>query len=124
LKSGCGLHQIKQSRITQAVENKPPFSAVYDQTCLAQDHEMLGDVSLPKFEQIFQMADTGFPRAKGQQYLNADWRTGSFKNITDGLIRGFNRIRYHEYIIFIIFTKWNMMNVMTFRLPTNTGIWQ
>jgi len=85
---------------------------------------MLGDVGLSKFEQIFQMADTGFPGAKCQQDLNADWRTGSLKNITDRLIGGFNRIRYHEYIIFIIFNEWNMMNVMTLGLSTNVGIWR
>ncbi len=72
---------------------------------------MLGDVSLPKVEQIFQMADTSLPRSNPQQNLDADWGTGSFENVTDGLIRRFNRIRYHEYIIFVIFIKKNMTNI-------------
>jgi hypothetical protein len=118
------LHQVEQGRIAQAVENKPSFAAIDDQARLTQDHEMLGDVGLSKFEQIFQMADTGFPSAKRQQDLNADWRTGSLKNITDRLVRRLNRIRNHEYIIFIIFIKWNMMNVMTRGLSANAGVWR
>ncbi len=87
----------KVTRVAQPVVDIAPLAGGNDDPCLAQCHQMLGEISLTPAEGGLQVADARFALANGQQ----DLQPGS---LTDGLEqRGhfFNRgyIRHGEYII-------------------------
>jgi hypothetical protein len=94
----CLADEIKKGWPRQPVVYETPIPARQYHACLAQCHQVLGEVRLPPAEGGFQVADARLDFADSQQDLQPG-------RLADGLQEEcyfFNGryIRRHEYIIF------------------------